>query len=96
MTNDEWRQKPRSVIPPSSFFGASSLKKYRPPRPMGVKGGCSPQNNLKTALLVIELAGRRNKILHEHMRGGAEFAKKLSTFRARRSAKETNGNLKLA
>jgi len=21
-------------------------KKYRPPRPMGVKGGCSPQNNL--------------------------------------------------
>jgi len=20
-------------------------KKYRPPRPMGVKGGCSPQNN---------------------------------------------------
>jgi hypothetical protein len=24
----------------------SPLKKYRPPRPMGVKGGCSPQNNL--------------------------------------------------
>jgi hypothetical protein len=23
----------------------SSLKKYRPPRPIGVKGGCSPQNN---------------------------------------------------
>src|SRR2546423_520403 len=22
-------------------------KKYRPPRPMGVKGGCSPQNNRK-------------------------------------------------
>src|SRR4051812_3431218 len=22
-------------------------KKYRPPRPMGVKGGCSPQNNLE-------------------------------------------------
>jgi hypothetical protein len=21
-------------------------KKYRPPRPMDVKGGCSPQNNL--------------------------------------------------
>jgi hypothetical protein len=21
-------------------------KKYRPPRPIGVKGGCSPQNNL--------------------------------------------------
>src|SRR5213593_616680 len=24
----------------------STPKKYRPPRPMGVKGGCSPQNNL--------------------------------------------------
>src|SRR2546430_1257472 len=24
-----------------------SPKKYRPPRPMGVKGGCSPQNNLQ-------------------------------------------------
>jgi len=22
-----------------------TAKKYRPPRPMGVKGGCSPQNN---------------------------------------------------
>jgi hypothetical protein len=22
-------------------------KKYRPPRPMGVKGGCSPQNTLE-------------------------------------------------
>src|SRR6266576_2811215 len=24
-----------------------SAKKYRPPHPMGVKGGCSPQNNLR-------------------------------------------------
>ena len=33
---------------------------------MDVKGGCSPQNNLgKLRLLVIELAGRRNKILHD-------------------------------
>src|SRR6266478_1981510 len=24
-----------------------SPKKYRPPHPMGVKGGCSPQNNLR-------------------------------------------------
>jgi hypothetical protein len=24
-----------------------SLKKYRPPRPMDMKGGCSPQNALK-------------------------------------------------
>lgn len=74
----------------------SSLKKYRPPRPMGVKGGCSPQNNLKTGLLVIELPGRRNKILHEHMRSGAEFAKKVPIFRAQRSTKEMNCNLKLA
>jgi len=27
--------------------GFSSPKKYRPPHPMGVKGGCSPQNNLR-------------------------------------------------
>jgi hypothetical protein len=24
-----------------------TLKNYRPPRPIGVKGGCSPQNNRK-------------------------------------------------
>src|SRR4029450_9481083 len=37
-------------------------KKYRPPRPMGVKGGCSPQNNLpKSAELVTELYPCRNK-----------------------------------
>jgi hypothetical protein len=27
--------------------GRLSAKKYRPPHPMGVKGGCSPQNNLR-------------------------------------------------
>src|SRR5438132_3863086 len=33
-----------------------SPKKYRPPRPMGVKGGCSPQNNLtKSGQLLPEL-----------------------------------------
>jgi hypothetical protein len=37
-------------------------KKYRPPRPMGVKGGCSPQNNLpNSAQLLPELMRRRNK-----------------------------------
>ena len=42
------------------FF--KSPKKYRPPRPMGVKGGCSPQNNLpKSAQLLAELKGCRNK-----------------------------------
>jgi hypothetical protein len=24
-----------------------ALKNYRPPHPIGVKGGCSPQNNLE-------------------------------------------------
>src|SRR2546423_2533311 len=39
-----------------------SPKKYRPPRPMGVKGGCSPQNNLpKSAQLLPELKRCRNK-----------------------------------
>jgi hypothetical protein len=28
-------------------FDRLSPKKYRPPRPMDVKGGCSPQNNLR-------------------------------------------------
>jgi hypothetical protein len=27
--------------------GRLSAKEYRPPHPMGVKGGCSPQNNLR-------------------------------------------------
>jgi len=41
-------------------------KKYRPPRPMGVKGGCSPQNNLaKLAQLLAELERCCNKIFSE-------------------------------
>jgi len=34
--------------PPMDFFFIRlrvTAKKYRPPRPMDVKGGCSPQNN---------------------------------------------------
>jgi len=27
------------------MLSSFTQKKYRPPRPMGVKGGCSPQNN---------------------------------------------------
>src|SRR6266403_5474602 len=39
-----------------------SPKKYRPPRPMGVKGGCSPQNNLpKSGQLLPELKRCRYK-----------------------------------
>jgi len=41
-------------------------KKYRPPRPMDVKGGCSPQNNLlKSGQLLPELEGCRNKNLYK-------------------------------
>jgi hypothetical protein len=40
-----------------------SPKKYRPPRPMGVKGGCSPQNNLpKSASYYPSLNGAATKI----------------------------------
>src|ERR1700719_2435987 len=41
-------------------------KKYRPPRPMGVKGGCSPQNNLpKSGQLLPELKRCRNKYFYK-------------------------------
>src|SRR5439155_13461653 len=40
-----------------------SKKKYRPPRPMGVKGGCSPQNNLpKSGRYYPSLNGAATKI----------------------------------
>src|SRR5438552_15377416 len=40
-----------------------SPKKYRPPRPMGVKGGCSPQNNLpKSGRYYPSLNGAATKI----------------------------------
>src|SRR5690349_12738673 len=36
---------------PGRFVGKSiSPKKYRPPHPKGMKGGCSPQNNLQIRL----------------------------------------------
>jgi hypothetical protein len=38
------------ILGPSSLRLHDSdfaLKNYRPPHPMGVKGGCSPQNNLE-------------------------------------------------
>jgi hypothetical protein len=42
-------------------------KNYRPPRPMGVKGGCSPQNNRRKPLrLLNELPAGGNKILYEN------------------------------
>jgi hypothetical protein len=70
----------------------SSLKKVPPPTPDGREGRLfPPEQSWKTALLVIELMGRRNKILHELMRRGAGFAKKLSIFRARRVRRSAIG-----
>jgi hypothetical protein len=40
----------------------SSAKKYRPPRPMDVKGGCSPQNTLeKLACYYLTLSTKATK-----------------------------------
>src|SRR2546429_4181923 len=59
------------------------IKKVPPPTPEGREGRLfPPEQSWKTALLVIELTGRRNKILHELMRSGAGFAKKMSIFGA--------------
>jgi len=35
----------RCGLPPSTNRGFIKRKKYRPPGPQGMKGGCSPQNN---------------------------------------------------
>ena len=40
-----------------------SPKKYRPPRPMDVKGGCSPQNILESAEVLSELGAGCKKNL---------------------------------
>src|SRR2546430_4958926 len=45
-----------------------SPKKYRPPRPMDVKGGCSPQNILESAELLTELAHGCNRFLNDPTR----------------------------
>ena len=61
------------------------IKKVPPPTPDGREGRLfPPEQSWKTAMLVIELTGRRNKILHELMQHDAGFAKKLKIFRARR------------
>src|SRR5438128_2504153 len=70
-----------------------SPKKYRPPRPMGVKGGCSPQNNLpKSAQLLAELKGCRNKNLYKrysHFSGpmaSQSLPTRMSIWKGRSSA----------
>src|SRR5215470_10825127 len=61
-------QSSKSKITSKSKKKAATFvpKKYRPPHPIGVKGGCSPQNNrrkLFNALSEVSPAG--NKILHK-------------------------------
>ena len=49
---------------PLRWFDPAMLdtKNYRPPHPIGVKGGCSPQNNCeKTSRLLNELPVSGNK-----------------------------------
>jgi len=56
-----------------------SPKKVPPPTPDGREGRLfPPEQSWKTSVLVIELTGRRNKILRELMRRPAKFAKNLS------------------
>ena len=44
-------------------------KKYRPPHPIGVKGGCSPQNNLRKLLKPLsEVSPAGNKILYKALK----------------------------
>jgi len=55
-------------------------KNYRPPHPIGVKGGCSPQNNLKTLSLLNELPPDRNKFYMKKFFGSdcIELASKVN------------------
>jgi hypothetical protein len=68
------------------------IKKVPPPTPDGREGRLfPPEQSWKTALQVIELTGRRNKILNELMQHGAGLAKKLNIFRARRVCRSAIG-----
>jgi len=40
-------------------------KNYRPPRPIGVKGGCSPQNNRENFVATKRASSRSQQILSE-------------------------------
>src|SRR4026209_2970963 len=70
MTNDKWRisGRPYSVIVCLSSFRRHSdftPKNYRPPHPIGVKGGCSPQNILKNFEATKRASNRSQQILSE-------------------------------
>src|SRR5713226_2091152 len=54
-------------VRPWALSSIQPKKKYRPPRPMGVKGGCSPHNNLPTSgQLLPELKRCRNKNFYKY------------------------------
>jgi len=46
-----------------------TLKNYRPPHPIGVKGGCSPQNNLKNFVATKRASARSQQNLYEKIFG---------------------------
>jgi len=61
-------------------------KKVPPPTPDGREGRLfPPEQSWKTPLLVIELTGRRNKILRQLTRRMASFAKAMSPNPPRRA-----------
>ena|SRR6266700_3754925 len=72
-------------------------KKVPPPTPDGREGRLfPPEQSWKTPLLVIELTGRRNKILRQLMRRTTRFVKNLSPNPPRRAAPSTEmGNWQL-
>jgi hypothetical protein len=61
-------QSSKSKIASKSKKKAATFvpKKYRPPHPIGVKGGCSPQNNLRKLLKPLsEISPAGNNILYK-------------------------------
>src|SRR5450432_3736547 len=49
-------------------------KKYRPPRPMDMKGGCSPQNIFKSVHLITKLSPDGKKNCYDLLRRGVGTA----------------------
>jgi hypothetical protein len=41
----QWQSSKSKITSKKKAANVQRLKNYRPPRPIGVKGGCSPQNN---------------------------------------------------
>jgi hypothetical protein len=69
MTNDKWRISGRLYPVIFSSSWDFTLKNYRPPHPIGVKGGCSPQNILKNFEATKRASNRSQQILSEKFVG---------------------------